>query len=122
MRTLLKCVDNGHFKQYEVTITPLPGGTSELRTSYGRIGGNQTVNTAVLVDDKAYAEYNRLVTSKSRKGYVIVEQEEPNGAVTKFNDPADTAASQARVYVKVPDVDGDELEAMLDDILDDLHV
>jgi predicted DNA-binding WGR domain protein len=122
MRTLMKCVDNGHFKQYEVETKPLPGGTTELRTSYGRIGGNQTVNTAVLVDDKAYTEYQRLVSSKTKKGYVIVEQEEPNGSITKFDDPTNTTASQSRVYVKVPAVDGDELNAMLDGILDDLGV
>lgn len=122
MRTLLKCVDNGHFKQYEVSTRPLPGGATELTTAYGRIGGNQTVNLAVMVDDKAYKEYERLVASKTKKGYVIVEQEAPDGTITKFEDPTDTAASQARVYVKVPDVDGAELNDMLDGILDELGV
>lgn len=124
MRTLMKCVDNGHFKQYEVSTKPLPGGTTELRTSYGRIGGNQTVNTAVLVDDKAYAEFNRLVSSKTKKGYVIVEEEEPNGTVTYHDDPTATTGAKARNYYKVPATvdNGAELESLLDDVLAGLEL
>lgn len=122
MRTLLKCVDNGHFKQYEISTRPLPGGATELTTAYGRIGGNQTVNLAVMVDDRAYKEYERLVASKTKKGYVIVEHESPDGTIKYFGDPTVTAQSQAREYHKVPAVDGDELESMLDDILDGLNV
>ncbi len=119
MRTLLKCVDNGHYKQYEVSVTPLPGGTSIFRTAYGRIGGAQTVNEAVFVDGKAYAEYQKTVTSKTRKGYVIVEHEEPNGEIKKFEDPTAQVAT-ATPAVKVPEnIDG--LEDLLDDALAGLN-
>jgi predicted DNA-binding WGR domain protein len=121
MRTLLKCVENGHFKQYEISVSPLSGGTSELSTAYGRIGGAQVMNLAVLDDVKAQTEYQKTITSKVKKGYVIVEQVAPDGTVTKFEDPTDTAASQAREYVKAPDVDGDELGAMLDSALEGLN-
>lgn len=116
MRTLLKCVDNGHFKQYEVSVTPLPGGTTMFRTAYGRIGGAQTVNEAILVDDKAYAEYAKTIASKTRKGYVIVEEENAAGNVTTHTDPTSGSLASPTPAVRVPaDVTG--LEAMLDDAL-----
>jgi len=121
MRTLMKCVGDGHFKQYEVSLEYIVGTNEvEFETAYGRIGGPQTVNTATLPDAKGLSEYTKLVASKVRKGYVVVEEEDAQGVFTSYDDP--TSRADDYVYNVGSPVSVDGLESDLDDLLAGLSV
>lgn len=87
----------GHNKFYEAALVA-NGSAYDLKTAHGAIGGsprNGVAGTFASVSE-ATTEFNKLVKSKLRKGYVEVSRSDGSGASVAATTPA--AAMQNLVF------------------------
>lgn len=74
----LEYIMGSSHKEYNIIITQKLNGLYDLKSHYGRIGGNQTHRDIKLGVNltQAMIEYKKVLRAKQKKGYNIITQED----------------------------------------------